>query len=371
MKAAASGLSGHEIAEVSSTGSWNRAEIYAGARHLATYANGTTYFNHTDGLGTERMRINVSGGIYETCTSLPFGDWLTCSNSDPNPMHFTGDERDAETSLDHTQFRQYSSSVGRWSTSDPLGIDAADPSDPQTLNTCSYVRNNPLKYTDTSGLIISLRDIMAWNDIFGNVLGGGFYGGFIPIYGVFPNPGSEVSPFNLELLGYGTYGHGSGGGAIRSTINGALHQPNLSKCLHQFFGPGKILTNANLPYLDATLSVAQITSLTNTPAGLEATGTIAEPVPATGRGTVIVASENLGNLIQGERTYLHETANILAIQQFTSSGVTGVARAFLGPRGGPPTSGQVFAQTHPGNDPDIGRQFELCVFGADTTIVVH
>jgi hypothetical protein len=71
------------------------------------------------------------------------------------------------------------------------------------------------------------------------------------------------------------------------------------------------------------------------------------------------------------RTYLHETANILAIQKFKNSGVSGWERANLGPRGGPPTAQQVWAQTHPGNDPDIGNQFEHCVFGADTTIVVH
>jgi len=30
-------LTGHEISEVTSTGAWNRGEVYAGGRHLATY----------------------------------------------------------------------------------------------------------------------------------------------------------------------------------------------------------------------------------------------------------------------------------------------------------------------------------------------
>jgi hypothetical protein len=236
------------------------------------------------------------------------------------------------------------------------------------MNRYAYAGNDPVNFADPSGLVMVFRG--------GDDSGGGDYG-FDPTcggqsldwgFGVLPGPCANY-PTNPTFPGDGR-GLG-GGGRIKGIINGALHQSNLSKCLHQFFGPGDILTNANLPYLDGTLSAAQITSLTNTPAGQEATGTIAEPVPATGRGTAIVASENLGDLIQGERTYLHETANILAIQQFTSSGVTGDARALLGPRGGPPTADQVYNQTHAGNDPDIGRQFELCVFGADTTIVVH
>jgi RHS repeat-associated protein len=142
-------LNGYEIAEVSSTGTLNRAEIYAGARHLATYANGTTYFNHTDGLGTERMRTNVTGGAYESCTSLPFGDTLTCSNTDPSPMHFTGDERDSETGLDHTHFRQYTSSLGRWITPDRLRGSLRNP---QSLNRYAYVLNNPANLKDPTGL---------------------------------------------------------------------------------------------------------------------------------------------------------------------------------------------------------------------------
>jgi RHS repeat-associated protein len=141
-------LNGHEITEVSSTGSWNRGEIYAGARHVATYAYSTTYFPQADWLGTERVRINVSGGVYETCTSLPFGDWLTCSNTDASPVHFTGDERDAETGLDHTQFRQYTSSLARWLSPDPLGGSIANP---QSLNRYAYVTNNPLNLIDPLG----------------------------------------------------------------------------------------------------------------------------------------------------------------------------------------------------------------------------
>ncbi|HXN53933.1 MAG TPA: RHS repeat-associated core domain-containing protein [Candidatus Acidoferrum sp.] len=65
---------------------------------------------------------------------------------------FTGDERDSESNLDHTQFRQYSSSLGRWMHPDPAGLAAVDPSNPQSWNRYAYVRNNPLALVDPFGL---------------------------------------------------------------------------------------------------------------------------------------------------------------------------------------------------------------------------
>jgi RHS repeat-associated protein len=144
-------LDGNQITEISSTGAWNRGEIYAGARHLATYRNGTTYFTHADWLGTERVRSNVSGGAYETCTSLVFGDWLTCSTSDASPMHFTGQEHDFESGLDNFGARHLDSSMGGFMSPDPenAGVTLGTP---QSWNAYAYVLNNPLSFIDPSGL---------------------------------------------------------------------------------------------------------------------------------------------------------------------------------------------------------------------------
>jgi len=43
------------ITEANASGNTLRAEIYAGQRHLATWANNATYFNHSDWLGTEQV----------------------------------------------------------------------------------------------------------------------------------------------------------------------------------------------------------------------------------------------------------------------------------------------------------------------------
>jgi RHS repeat-associated protein len=143
------------VAEVSSVGVWNRGEVYAGGRHLATYtggASGATYFDTTDWQGTERVRTGISGPIVETCTNLPFGDGLTCTGSDVSPMHFTGQQLDSETNLTHMEFRSYSTVQGRWTSMDPAGKGATNAADPQSWNLYAYVMNNPLSLTDPSGL---------------------------------------------------------------------------------------------------------------------------------------------------------------------------------------------------------------------------
>jgi hypothetical protein len=50
----------------------NRPSCRSG-KHAATYADGTTYFDHGDMMGTERVRTNTCTSC-ETITGLPFGN---------------------------------------------------------------------------------------------------------------------------------------------------------------------------------------------------------------------------------------------------------------------------------------------------------
>jgi RHS repeat-associated protein len=144
--------SGHMLVEANASGSWLRAEIYAGSRHLASWAGNATYFNHADWLGTERARSNSSGARCETITSLPFGDGqVTSGTCTPTPTFFTGLERDAESGLDHTLARQYGSGYGLWLSPDPENA-GADAPDPQSWNAYGYVRGNPTSLSDPGGL---------------------------------------------------------------------------------------------------------------------------------------------------------------------------------------------------------------------------
>jgi len=149
-------LSGHEITQVTSAGVWARGEVYTGGRHLVTYLSSPmTYFIYADWLGTERVRSPYVPSTNETCTSLPFGDALTCTGADVSLMHFTGKEHDTETGLENFGARYDSSGMGRFMTPDwsgkPQGVPYAEFDDPQSLDLYVYVRDNPTTRTDKDG----------------------------------------------------------------------------------------------------------------------------------------------------------------------------------------------------------------------------
>ena len=234
-------LGGKPVAEVSSAGVWNRGEVYAGGRHLATYtggASGATYFDTTDWQGTERVRTGISGPIVETCTNLPFGDGLTCTGSDVSPMHFTGQQRDTETNLDNFPARYYSSTEGRWASVDPAGMDAANPADPQSWNLYAYVMDSPVTLTDPSGLLGvgqqwgGLANMFCDTDTCPSFIVDGLRASATVALGLLRSGGGAIcsqcgNPFNPISVGAdgnewhpGTSGTSDGGFVITKTIGG-------------------------------------------------------------------------------------------------------------------------------------------------------
>ena len=157
-------LGGHIVAELTN-GSFTRGEVYLGGRHLATYANGQTYFDFNDWLGTERAKLGyandaLAASLSESCTSGPWGDNLDCGNS-LSDLHFTGKMRDSESGLDYFGARYYSGAglgfgdFGRFMTPDWSAkvepVPYAKLAFPQTLNLYSYVGNNPVSWIDRDG----------------------------------------------------------------------------------------------------------------------------------------------------------------------------------------------------------------------------
>jgi RHS repeat-associated protein len=164
-------LDGHWTTQVNNTGGGCNGEIYIGERHLASGGGGIS-FNHADWLGTSRLWNSVTYPIYNfaTCTSLPFGDALTCAGGDPSYIHFTAEEHDFESNLDNFVARHYTSNMGRFMSPDP-GNAGASPDDPQSWNAYAYVLNNPLINIDPFGL-----DCLYGNDVEGSeALGNGVW----------------------------------------------------------------------------------------------------------------------------------------------------------------------------------------------------
>ena len=150
-------LHGGMIAELDGSGNWVRGEIYAAGTYIGTYDNGTTTFGLGDWLGSIRYRANFDGSAVETCTNLPFGDSLGCSDgpSGPSNKHFTGKLHDWDTGLDYFGARYYTSVQGRFLTPDwsatPETVPYGHFENPQSLNLYAYVGNNPVTDTDPDG----------------------------------------------------------------------------------------------------------------------------------------------------------------------------------------------------------------------------
>jgi RHS repeat-associated protein len=144
--------------------------VWAGGKLLATYDNDGLHFYFDDPLGTRRAQTDSSGVIEQTCSSLSYGDQLSCvSQPDtggnispyiaslyaPTEHHFTGKERDSESGNDYFEARYYSSTMGRFMSPDwsakvePVPYAKLD--DPQTLNLYAYMMNNPLAGVDADG----------------------------------------------------------------------------------------------------------------------------------------------------------------------------------------------------------------------------
>ncbi len=124
----------YEVNHISPAGQWPTA---------------TTTYYHGDYLGSARLLSSENGYPVWQAAYLPFGqEWnpqITVNN-----YKFTGKERDPESGLDNFIARYNSSSLGRFMSPDPDNAGAID-EDPQTWNAYSYVRNNPLRYTDPDG----------------------------------------------------------------------------------------------------------------------------------------------------------------------------------------------------------------------------
>ena len=100
------------------------------------------------------MQAKTSIRLPDTSMTLPPACLLSAAFA--NPSISTGKERDTESGNDYFGARYYASSMGRFMSPDPLYLEFHRLVDPQQLNLYAYGRNNPLRYTDSTGLDVNL-----------------------------------------------------------------------------------------------------------------------------------------------------------------------------------------------------------------------
>lgn len=115
-------------------------------------ANDRVYFFHNDHLGTPQAMTDLAGRTVWTAEYEPFGKALVDQDPDGdglqviNNLRFPGQYYDAESGLHYNYHRDYDPETGRYLQADPVGQAGG-------LNLYSYVLGNPVRFTDSLGLV--------------------------------------------------------------------------------------------------------------------------------------------------------------------------------------------------------------------------
>ncbi len=122
--------------------------IWSGDQRVAVkqVANGQLHFYHADHLGSTNVVTDSAGAEVQRVNYTPLGQ--VRGTIPPIAYKYTGKERDSETGLYWYEWRSYDPGIGRFTTPDTIVPKVLDP---QALNRYTYVRNNPLRYTDPTG----------------------------------------------------------------------------------------------------------------------------------------------------------------------------------------------------------------------------
>jgi len=152
-------LGGQLIGEYDQAGVPLKEYVWLGSTPIAVFtadpSNASNppwvYFIHADHLDTPRQVMDQNGGRRWRWLAEPFGTTAPETNPDnigafAFNLRFPGQYADVETGLSYNYFRQYDAGLGRYTQSDPVGIEGG-------VNTYVYVIGNPLSFVDSSGLM--------------------------------------------------------------------------------------------------------------------------------------------------------------------------------------------------------------------------
>ena len=144
-------LGGQVIAELNSSGQFQRGYVYSGSEVVAVQQSSAVYWVHQDPLSKSKRVTNSSGAVVSTIELDPFGGNTNRNNNDAfQPRKFTSYERDGNAS-DEAMFRRYNRWWSRFDQPDPYG-GSYDLADPQSFNRYAYVQNDPINNVDPTGL---------------------------------------------------------------------------------------------------------------------------------------------------------------------------------------------------------------------------
>jgi RHS repeat-associated protein len=121
-------------------------------------AGGGHFAYHADGLGSISTLTDLNGNPVRSYTYDSFGRLVAQTGTVTNPYTYTGRELDPESGLFYYRARYYDPTMGRFLQEDPIALLGG-------VNFYSYVKNNPIKFIDPEGLLVSSTVLKVLNPI--------------------------------------------------------------------------------------------------------------------------------------------------------------------------------------------------------------
>lgn len=138
-------IDGQAFGQVQSLSHCDKVITLASREDKRTHGQSGLYFLHTNQIDTATLVTDQSQNVVWEAVLEPFGEVNILTEEIENPLRFPGQYYDSETGLHYNYFRDYDPTTGRYSQSDPIGLDGG-------ANTYSYVFSNPVVNVDPLGL---------------------------------------------------------------------------------------------------------------------------------------------------------------------------------------------------------------------------
>jgi RHS repeat-associated protein len=167
---------------------------YLSAPGLGVFAKrvgSTTYWLHTDKLGSVQAVTNSTGSEVLRRTYRPYGAKIADTGSHVESRGWIDQRQDSETGLTYLHARYYNSTLGTFLSPDPLGPAGS-------INAYGYSSGDPINFKDPTGLHQGCPE----DDCDRRVEGWGSWGGFLwsafPGFGGNPNFGGDAAQNSPE-----------------------------------------------------------------------------------------------------------------------------------------------------------------------------